>query len=166
MTARVFPFAGLLTAHDATPVDGARVAELARIIADAGASPVVVALPPDVEVPPDVRVVRTRAQGSAIASIRLGMAQLTNTVARAVLLVPLGSHSASLVALLSLVDAAKRYERAIVTGSAGSLDGSALLVPRDAWLELVTIGEGGMDAVAARRSVIRVASVSETGARS
>lgn len=166
MTARVFPFAGLLTAHDATPAAGARVAELARIIADAGASPVVVALPPDVEVPPDVRVVRTRAQGSAIASIRLGMAQLTNTVARAVLLVPLGSHRASLVALLSLVDAAKRDERAIVTGSAGSLDGSALLVPRDAWLELVTIGEGGMDAVAARRSVIRVASVSGTGARS
>lgn len=166
MTARVFPFAGLLTAHDATLADGSRVAALARIISDAGASPVVVALPPDVEAPSDVRVVRTRAQGSAIASIRLGMAQLTNTVARAVLLVPLGADSASLVALLSLVDAAKRDERAIVTDSAGRLDGSALLVPRDAWLELVTIGEGGMDAVAARRSVIRVASVSGRDARS
>jgi hypothetical protein len=156
VTAHAYPFAGLLTAHDAAPTDGARVAELARIIADAGAAPVVVTLPRDVEAPPHARVVRTRAQSSAIASIRFGMAQLTNTVARAVLLVPLGAESTSLVALLSLVDAAKRDQRAIVAGSAGSLDGCALLVPRDAWLELITIGEGGMDALAARRSVIRV----------
>jgi hypothetical protein len=165
MTARVFPFAGLLTAHDATAADTTRVADLSRIIADAGAAPVVVAMPPHVDAPPDVRVVRTRVEGSRIAAIRLGMAQLTNTVARAVLLVPFGAERTSLVALLSLVDAAKRDERAIVTGSRGLLDGAALLVPRDAWLELVTVGEGGMDAVAARRNLIRVADVSGTGAR-
>lgn len=157
MTARVFPFAGLLTAYDATPADVVRVAELARVIANAGAAPVVVALAPEIEAPPLVRVVRTRARGSPIASVRLGMAQLTNTMARAVLLVPLRAERTSLVALLSLVDAAKRDEQAIVAGSAGSLDESALVVPRDAWLDLVTLGEGGMDAVAARRKLIRVA---------
>ena len=165
MTAQVFPFAGLLTAHDATPADAERIDELARIIADAGAAPVIVAMPPEVEAPPHGRVVRTRAQGSPIAAIRLGMAQLTNTVARAVLLVPLGAEGTSLLGLLSLVDAAKRDERAIVAASADSLDGCALLVPRDAWLELVTLGEGGMDAVAAGRRVARVAGVSGTDAR-
>jgi hypothetical protein len=101
--------------------------------------------------------VRTRPQGPAIAAIRLGMAQLTNTVAQSVLLVPLGAEPASLVALLALADAAKRDVRAIIAVDNASLDTSPLLVPRDAWLELVTVGESGMNAVAARRRVLRVA---------
>jgi hypothetical protein len=91
-----------------------------------GATPVVVALAPDVEAPAGARVVRARARGSAIAAIRLGMAQLTNTVAPAVLLVPLGAERASLVALLALVDAAKRDEQAVVAFANASLDESAL----------------------------------------
>ena len=112
MTARAFPFAGLVIAHDATPADAGRLADLARVVADAGAAPVVAAVAPNVDAPADVRVVRTRPQGSPIAAIRLGMAQLTNTVAGAVLLVPLGAEPASLVALLALIDAAKRDARA------------------------------------------------------
>ena len=157
MTARVFPLAGLLIAHDATPADVERLADLARGVAEAGASPVVVALAPNVDAPAGVRVVRTRPESAAIAAIRLGMAQLTNTVARAVLLVPLGAVPASVVELLALVDAAKRDERAIVAFENANLDTSALLLPRDAWLELVTVAESGMNAVAARRRVIRVA---------
>jgi hypothetical protein len=156
MTGRVFPFAGLLLAHDASPAEAVRLAELARTIADAGASPVVVALAPDVDAPSGARVVRTRPRDSAIAAIRLGMAQLTNTVAQAALLVPLGAERTSLVALLALVDAAKRDAQAMVAFSNASLDESALLLPRDAWLELVTVGQGGMDAVASRRRVLRV----------
>ncbi|PYP76822.1 MAG: hypothetical protein DMD35_17170 [Gemmatimonadetes bacterium] len=157
MTAPAFPFAGLVIAHDAGAADSARVAELALRVADAGASPVVVALAPGVDAPQDVRVVRTREAGSAIAAIRLGMAQLTNTVARAVLLVPLGAERTSLVALLAIVDAGKRDERALVAFSNARLDDAVLFAPRDAWLELVTVGEGGMDAVAARRRVVLVA---------
>ena len=157
MTARVFPFAGLVIAHDATPADAGRLADLARVVADAGAAPVVAAVAPNVDAPADVRVVRTRPQGSPIAAIRLGMAQLTNTVAQSVLLVPLGAEPASLVALLALADAAKRDVRAIIAVDNASLDTSPLLVPRDAWLELVTVGESGMNAVAARRRVLRVA---------
>ena len=156
MTAPVFPLAGLLIAHDASATDEARVADLARTIADAGASPAVVALPPDVAAPPGARVVRTRAHGSAIAAVRLGMAQLTNTVARAVLLVPFRAERTELVALLALVDAAKRDERAIIAFANARLDESAVLVPRDAWLELVTVGESGMEAVGERRGVVRV----------
>jgi hypothetical protein len=156
MTARAFPLAGLVIAHDSSPGDAARVSDLVRTLADVGASPVVVALAPDVDAAAGVRVVRTRANGSAIAAIRLGMAQLTNTVAAAVLLVPFRAQRTSLVALLALVDAAKRDDRAIVALANASLDESALLVPRDAWLELVTVGESGMDAIAARRRVLRV----------
>ena len=156
MTARVFPFAGLLVAHDASPADSARLANLARVAADAGASPVVVAMPPGLDAPADVRVVRTRPQGPPIAAIRLGMAQLANTIAQAALLVPLGAEPVSLVALLALVDAAKRDTRVVVALDDAGLDTSPVLVPRDAWLELVTVGESGMNAVAARRRVLRV----------
>lgn len=156
MAASVFPFAGLLIAHDASPADGSRIADLTRTIAASGASPVVVALAPDADAPASARVVRTRAGGSAITAIRLGMAQLTNTPARSVLLVPLGAACCSLVELLALVDAAKRDEQAIVTRATSRLDESAMLLPRDAWLELVTVGEGGMDAVAKRHRVVRV----------
>jgi len=157
MTTPVFPFAGLAIAHDASPSDGPRLATLARALADAGASPVIVALAPDVDAPAGTRVVRTRAHGSTIAAIRLGMAQLTNTVARAVLLAPLGAEQPSLVALLALVDAAKLDVQALVAFADASLDSSTVLLPRDAWLELVTVGESGMGAVAARRRTIRVA---------
>jgi hypothetical protein len=156
MTVPVFPFAGLLTAHTASASDGEALARLARTVADTGASPVIVALAPGIEAPAGARTVRTRAQGSAIAAIRLGMAQLTNSVARAVLLVPLGAERWSLVELLALVDASKRDEQAIVALSDARLDESAVLIPRDAWLELMTVGQSGMDAVAARRRVVRV----------
>jgi hypothetical protein len=155
-TARVFPFAGLLIAHDAKPADAVRLADLARVLTEAGASPVVVAVAPSVDAPADTRLVRVRAGGAAIAAIRLGMAQLANTVAEAVLLVPLGAEPVSLVALLALVDAAKRDVRAVVAFDDANLDASPTLVPRDAWLELVTVGESGMNAVAARRRVLRV----------
>jgi hypothetical protein len=70
--------------------------------------------------------------------------------------VPLGAEPASGGALLALVDAAKRDDQAVVAFANASLDESALLLPRDAWLELVTVGESGMNAVAARRRVVRV----------
>jgi len=67
-----------------------------------------------------------------------------------------GARCTSLVALLALVDAAKRAQDAIVAFEEESLDGSVVIVPRDAWLELVTVGESGMGVVAARRRVVRV----------
>jgi hypothetical protein len=156
MTARAFPFAALVLAHDAVASDAARVAELARTASDVGALPVVVAIPFDAELPSAARLVRTRAGGSAIAAIRLGMAQLTNTVAQAALLVPIVADQTSLVALLALVDAAKQAGDAIIAFEDADLDGSVLLVPRDGWLELVTLGERGISAAAARRRVVRV----------
>ena len=157
MTAQAFPIAALVLGHDADP---SRTADLAALVAtarDAGATPVVVAVPPGIELPAPARVVRTRQEGPRIGAIRLGMAQLANSPARVVLLLPLSGAAPSLVALLSLVDASKRAPDALVAFAGASLDDSPVLAPRDAWLELVTVAENGLDAVAARRRVERVA---------
>jgi len=116
----------------------------------------VVAVPPAIEVPATARVVRTRALGPRISAIRLGMAQLTNSPARAVLLLPEVGDGPPLVELLTLIDASQRAPDAMIAFAGASLDGSPVLVPRDAWLELVTVAENGLDAVAARRRVERV----------
>ena len=89
-------------------------------------------------------------------ALRLGMAQLTNTTARTVLLYPLRGAHPPLEALLALLDAAKRADGAIVAFAVASLDDAPVMVPRDAWLELVTLGEVGLDALATRRRVQRV----------
>jgi hypothetical protein len=157
MTAQAFPIAALVLGHDADPSRTAALRALVATARDVGAAPVVVAAPPGIELPEPARVVRTRESGSRIGAIRLGMAQLANSPARVVLLLPQGDSAPSLVALLSLVDASKRAPDAIVAFAGASLDESPVLVPRDAWLELVTVAENGLDAVAARRRVERVA---------
>ena len=157
MTAQAFPIAALVLGHDTDP---SRTADLGALVAtarDVGASPVVVAVPPGIELPAPARIARTRQAGPRIGAIRLGMAQLANSPARAVLLLPLSDSAPSIVALLSLIDASKRAPDALVAFAGASLDDSPVLVPRDAWLELVTIAENGLDAVAARRRVERVA---------
>ena len=164
MTTRAYPYAALVLAHDATPADAARLGQVTRAAADAGASPVVVAAPFDLELPSGARLVRTRTGGSVIAAIRVGLAQLTNTVSRAALVAHHSARQTSLVALLALVDGAKRAQDAIVAFERDSLEGSVLMIPRDAWLELVTLGESGMEAVAARRSVVRIAAPPVTSA--
>jgi hypothetical protein len=151
-----FPFAALLLAHDATDADVAALESLARDAATIGATTVVVALPSNVQAPGSTRVVRVKLGGAPVTALRLGMAQLTNTSARAVLLVPLRGAHRPLGSLLALLDGAKRSGDALVALENAGLDESPVLVPRDAWLELVTLGEDGIDAIATRRGVRRV----------
>jgi hypothetical protein len=151
-----FSFAALLIAHDAVEGDRDALAAMARDALAIGAALVVVALPPEIDAPVGVRVARTKPSGASVTALRLGMAQLTNTTARGVLLLPLRGAHPPIVSLLALVDAAKRAGDAIVAFTHASLDESPVFVPRDAWLELVTLGEGGMDALAVRRIVQRV----------
>ena len=157
MTAQAFPLAALVLGHDADPSRTAALGALAATARDVGATPVVVAVPPGIELAPPARVVRTRASGARIGAIRLGMAQLANSPARVVLLLPHSDGAPpSVVELLSLIDASKRAPEALIAVTGASLDDSPVLIPRDAWLELVTVAENGLDAVAARRRVERV----------
>ena len=145
----------LILAPSATTADEPRLAAMAHTSAAIGASPIVVALPPGVEPPAGSRVVRVKPSASVIGAIRLGMAQLTNTTATAAILWPLAADSVSASTLLSVLSASALDPHALVA-VAGPLDDAPLLVPRDAWLELVTLGEGGLDALAARRRTVRV----------
>ena len=157
---RSFSLAALLLAPDATASDVDALETMSREAAALGAAPVIVALPPDVAPPSGARVVRTKPGGARVTAIRLGMAQLTNTTARVVLLHPLTAEPSSASTLRALVQGFARAMPAsdrIVALAGASLDHSPVLVPRDAWLELVTLGEGGLDALAARRPVHRVA---------
>lgn len=159
MTHAGHPFAALVLAHDATDTHAALIAAAVAVAVSAGAAPVVVVLPPALappEAPSPARVVRTRANASAIGALRIGMGQLTNTRAGAVVILPVHEPSPSLPQLAALLDAAARAPTRMVAFAGASLDRSPVLVPRSAWLELMTLGEGGMDAVAARCGVERL----------
>jgi hypothetical protein len=156
MTSQAFPIAALVLGHDADPSRTTALDALVATARDAGAAPVVAAVPPGIELAAPARVVRTRASSSRIGAIRLGMAQLANSSARFVLLLPLSGGGPSLVELLSLIDASKRTPEGMIAFAGATLDESPVVIPRDAWLELVTLAENGLDAVAARRRVERV----------
>ncbi|MEO6525356.1 MAG: hypothetical protein ABIP93_01895 [Gemmatimonadaceae bacterium] len=156
MTGRPASLAALLLAHDATEDDTDTLDDMTRTALEVGAAPIVVALPAGVEPPPRARVVRSRPGGPLITALRLGMAQLTNSPASAVLLLPLRGIHPRRDSLRALVDGAKGAGDAIVAFEDASLDDAPVLIPRDAWLELVTMGEGGLGALAERRRVLRV----------
>lgn len=146
----------LILAPSATADDGAALAELCRTGVAIQGSPIVVALPADVEAPPGARIVRVKRDAASITALRIGMAQLTNTVATSVLIAPLAAAGVPAATLLAMIDAARREPDAITALAGAALDDSPLIVPRDAWLELVTLGDGGLGAIAARRRIVRV----------
>lgn len=157
MTGDALPLAAVIVAHRAEDAAGYE-AMLARA-RDAGAEPVVLVLRRDAAVPIGARVARVSDGASDISALRAGMALLTNTTARLVLLWPAaGDVTAEVPALHALVAAARREGGAVTAFANADLDRSPVIVARDAWLELVTLGEQGLAAVAARRGEHRVTS--------
>ena len=102
---------------------------------------------------------------AAITALRVGMAQLTNTTATSVLVWPLSHTGVPMLSLLALLDAAAREPGVIAVLAGATSDVAPMVVPRDAWLELVTLGEGGLSALAARRRVVEVAAPAADEAR-
>ena len=158
MTDDTLPLAAVLLAY-AMPlgVDSSCDAADAAIAAAraAGASPVVVVVREGAAAPRDVRVVRVvRVKPGApwISAVRSGMALLANTPARLVLVwMPDIVESVDVALLPELVAAARRSDAAVTAISERTLASGPVVVARDAWLELLTLGEQGMQAVAARR---------------
>jgi hypothetical protein len=153
----------LILAASAAAADSVAVAELCRTGVAIQTSPVVVAIPSDVDAPSGAKVVRVKRDVATITALRIGMAQLTNTTSTSVLIWPFEAAAVPMVSLLALLDAASREPDALVALAGSALDGAPIIVPRDAWLELVTLGEGGLDAIAARRRVLRVEAPSSRG---
>ena len=151
-----FTFAAVLVAPSATPDDARELDAMVRAAHEAGAAPIVIAIPRGVAPPAGVRVAHIAAGTKAISGIRAGMALLANSSVQFALVWPHDRGWSETDGIAPLVDAVRR-ERAALTALAGSaLDAAPIIVARDCWLELMTVGEQGMDALAARRGVHRV----------
>lgn len=151
MTAHV-PLAAVLMDQGAEPATLRAAVDAAR---GAGARPIVLVLPRGAEAPADTRVVHVNDGARTISALRAGMALLTNTTARLALVWPLGAGQASVPAdaVLALVSAARDSGAAVTALADDDLERAPIVIARDAWLDLVTIGEQGMAAVATRRGL-------------
>lgn len=126
--------------------DPSALAEAVRLAAGVGAAPVVVPLPAGVARPAGAQVVTTAPGATGIGALRRAMAALANTPAVGLLLWETGRPGSARVAR-TVVEAARRTGAPIVIPE----DGGRALTPtwyaRDTWLELMTVGEQGLDAV-------------------
>lgn len=161
MSARAFPTAAVIPAAGAGTRFGGPKAEaripgtderfvdvVARTAREAGCDPVVVVLPPGVAAPPGtVAVVNPRADDEQIASVRLGFAPLTGSVAVGALLWPVDHPFPSLESVLAVLDGARRSGAPIVVPVHEGHRGHPTWFARDAWRELMVVPQGGARAV-------------------
>jgi hypothetical protein len=147
--------AAVILAPRAAPSDHDLVAsmvESARTLA----AYVAVVVPKGWRAPPRSRVAHVAPGASAIGAIRAGMAQLSNTPAQYALLWPLEAGAVEGARLRALVAAAGRERAALASFAGDDLEHAPVMVARDAWLDLMTLGEHGIGALAARRGLHRV----------
>jgi hypothetical protein len=154
---REFPFAVVILAERASPAERERVSEMVARARDAGAHGIVVAVPRGWRAPPNSRVVHVAPGAPAISAVRAGMAQLSNTPAPYALLWPLAAPVADDYWLRALVDEVERVRPSLAALAGDDAERGPVMIARDAWLELMTLGAQGIAAVAARRGLHRVA---------
>jgi molybdenum cofactor cytidylyltransferase len=137
------PKAGAIVRDGVRFIDA--VVETARL---AGADPIVVVVPAGFAAPTGTRVVvNADATGEQIKSVRLGLAQLTNSAAAGALLWPVDHPFVRLESALAVLDAAKRTGAPIVIPTYDGQRGHPAWFVRDTWRELVTVADGGARAV-------------------
>lgn len=151
------PFAVVILAGRAGAGDADRIAEMVVIARDVGAQAIVVAVPRGWRAPPQARVVHVAPGSAPIAAVRAGMAQLSNTPARYALLWPLDAGTVSAGRLGALVDDVQRERPSLAALDGDDIELAPVMIARDAWLDVMTLGEQGIEAVAARRGMHRVA---------
>jgi CTP:molybdopterin cytidylyltransferase MocA len=116
----------------------------------AGCDPVIAVLPPDVEAPAGIQVVvNPRPESEQIASVRLGLARLSNTPCVGALLWPVDHPFVDLRSALAVLDGARRTGATIVLPRCGERRGHPAYFARDHWRELLTVADGGARAVIA-----------------
>jgi hypothetical protein len=157
MTAsRPLDLAAVVLAGGASTSDAPKLQAMVRAARAAGAEPVVVVLPRGIPAPDGARVAPVSAGAKTISGLRTGMALLANSTARFVLLWPFDDEWSDTDGVMPLVEGAQREQAPVTAMEGADLDREPIIVTRDSWLELMTIGEQGMNALAARRGVYRV----------
>ena len=152
-----FPFAVVILAGRASGVDGERVAGMVQTARAAGAHSIVVAVPRGWRAPAQARVVHVAPGAPPIGAVRLAMAQLSNTPAPYAMLWPLEAAPADAARLRALADDVRRERPPLAALEGDDLEHGLVMIARDAWLELMTLGEHGLAAVAERHGLRRVA---------
>jgi hypothetical protein len=102
-------------------------------------------------------VVHVAPGASPISAVRAGMAQLSNTPARYALLWPLEASSIDPDALRALVTETRRDRPPLAAMEGDDPDRAPVMIARDAWLDVMTLGQQGMAAVGVRRGLARIA---------
>jgi molybdenum cofactor cytidylyltransferase len=115
---------------------------------NAGLQPIIAVLPPGVGAPEGVRVVtNAKADSEQITSVRLGLAQLTNTPVIAAVVWPVDHPLVQLQSVLAVLDGARRTGALIVVPTHDARRGHPTFFHRDMWRELMTVADGGARAV-------------------
>ena len=150
-------FAVVILAARATPGDRERVAAMVQVAREAGAHAIVAAVPRGWRAPPHSRVVHVAPGAPVISAMRLGMAQLSNTSARHAVLWPLEAAGAGVARLTELVRGAQSGGPPLALLEGDEVEHAPVSIAREAWLDLMTLGEQGLTALAERRGLHRVA---------
>lgn len=160
---REFPFACVLLGCARTLTGASAAAEerkpgvraidlVVKVAVEAGADPVIAVTPPAVHVAPPVRVV-TAPEGAGFATaLRLGLSQLANSSATGTLIWPIELSDVELSTVLAVLDARKRAAAAVVVPAYAARPGFPCFLARDAWLEAMTLADGGPEAIFAQLS--------------
>jgi molybdopterin-guanine dinucleotide biosynthesis protein A len=150
------PFAVVILAGRAGAGDADRVAEMVVIAREVGAHAIVVAVPRGWRAPAHARVVHVAPGSAPIAAVRAAMAQLSNTPARYAVLWPLDAWAVSADRLRTLVAAVQRERPPLAAIEGDDPDHAPVMIAREAWLDLMTLGEQGIEAVGTRCGLRRV----------
>ncbi len=142
MTSPPFPFASVVLGG----ADPAALAAAVQRVAEAGASPVVVPLPAGAARPPGAQIVTIGQGVTGIGTLRRAMAALANTPAVGLLLwdTALGGTPRAARAVL---ETAQRTGAPIVIAEDRGRPVTPTWYARGVWLDLMTAGEMGLDAV-------------------
>lgn len=135
----------------ATLLDGRRFLDaVVQTARDAGLHPVIVVLTSGVTAPAGATVIiNANPESEQISSVRLGLAQLTNSPVTAAIVWPVDHPFVRLESVLAILDGAKRTNARIVIPSHDDRRGHPTFFHRDTWRELMTVPAGGA------RTVIR-----------
>lgn len=151
-------YAAVLLAEAATADDSMRLDAMMHAASAAGADPVVMVTTRGVPASTGARGTAVAPGAPAISAIRAGMALLANSAVRHALLWRFDARADAVpvATLRALADAASRSTSVVTALDGAALDQTPVMIARDAWLELMTLGEQGLDALATSRGVQRV----------
>ena len=117
-----------------------------RVVAiadDVGAGPIIAVLPKGVAAPPPARAVTGNPSSEQITSLRLGLMQLANTQAEAVLVWPVDHPFVSADSVRAVLDAYERSRAPIVIPTFEGRRGHPGLFARSLWRELMVVEHDG-----------------------